>query len=379
MDERSTFLLELLDKLGGPLMGAVQTGASLEGGGDSKDAETLAALLGQSVQMGLSLAQKMDLKDGEESDADPDAVRLSLTAMAGQFIAGNYVQQGRVPTEEETQRLAKSLSTVLTFADNFTPSAQHTARLKVTGNQKPLFDETQSQIFYLSAMAPVLSAVAEFPFGKSETALIQEVAEKLAARAKGLREALIGSASEEAEAAFSELMILHTLARVYADCHRAQTKKLLAQDEDSREEASLDPVWKGFDLRLSMFETLLNASVPGEAAAGTVAPQVSQEIPAEAAPAAAPQAETPPSAPAQEGAGGPMGFFAKGESPATPAPVPSPAEAAPVAPQPAAPETPPPAAAPAPVEAAPAQEGGGGPMSFFKPGTTPPSESGGGE
>lgn len=357
MDQRSEFLLELLDKLGAPLMDAMQR----SGPSELEGAETLAALLGQSVQMGLSLAQKMDLKEeGEDKESDSDAVRLSLSAMAGQFVAGSYVRQGHVPTEEEAQRLVKALSTVLTFANNFTPSAQHVARLKVTGSRKPLFDETQSQIFYLSAMAPVLGAVAEFPFGKSETVLIQEVAEKLAIRAAGLREALIGSASEFAEAAFSELMILHTLARVYADCHRAQTKKLLAQGEDIREEISSESVWEGFDLRLAMFETLLNASVPGAASGDTASEEGFSPAPAEAA--EAPQA---PASPAQQDGGNPMGFFAKGGTSSPPS---APAAASPAA------EAPPPAPeqVSAPPPPPPVQEGNtGNPMSFFKPGAKP--------
>ena len=99
MDQRSEFLLELLDKLGAPLMDAMQR----SGPSELEGAETLAALLGQSVQMGLSLAQKMDLKEeGEDKESDSDAVRLSLSAMAGQFVAGSYVRQGHVPTEEGT-------------------------------------------------------------------------------------------------------------------------------------------------------------------------------------------------------------------------------------------------------------------------------------
>lgn len=355
MDQRSTFLIELLDTLGVPLMGAVQAHSAADGS-PAKDASTLASMLSQSVQLGLSVAQKLDLKEGQ---GDADAVRLALSAMAGKLVGDTYRQTGRLPAEADTARMTRALEAVLTFADNFTASAEHTARLRSIGGEKPLFDMAQSQIFYLAAMEPVLAAIAEFPFGQNETTLIQSTAERLQKSAANLREAMIGASAEKAESAFAELMILHSLARIYADCHRGETARLIAQT-DQNAAPSLDPVWKGFDLRLAMLETLLNVAVPGDMPE-TVAPQTPAAAPAEAPlppPAAPIQTEAPqpppavpapaamPAAPAQPpsappAGAGPMGFFAKkpeAEVPSTPA-------------------------APAP----PANPGS--PMSFFKPGT----------
>lgn len=350
MDQRSAFLIELLDKLGVPLMQAVQAHAP-GGGAPSQEAGTLAALLGQSVQLGLAVAHKLDLKEGQ---GDADAVRLALAAMAAKLVGESYRLQGRVPAENDTARLTRALEAVLTFADNFTPSAEHTARLRTANAEKPIFDMAQSQIFYLSAMEPVLGAIAEFPFGQSETKLIQEAAEKLQQRAESLREALIGASAEQAESRFAELMILQALARIYADCHRGETARLVAAG-DGAGAPSLDPVWAAFDLRLAMLETLLNVAVPGDApeAAVPAAPVAAAPIVADVPPPAPPVEQVyhapPPPPVSPPAAAGPMGFFTK--NPQTPDSAPT------------GTAEPPPA--------------GGNPMAFFKSGPKKDDENGG--
>lgn len=392
MNQRANFLIELLDKLGVPLMNAVQSSAPASDGAPAKEAELMATMLGQSVQLGLSVAGKLDLK---EEDGEADAVRLSLSAMAGKLIGDSYRQHGRLPSEADTTRMARALEAVLTFADNFTPSAEHSARLRAVGGEKPLFDLNQSQIFYLSAMEPVLAAVAEFPFGQNEIGLIQSTAEKLHERAKTLREALIGASAEGPESAFAELMILHSLARIYADCHRAETARIAKADENAPP-PSLDPVWKGFDLRLSMLEALLNGAVPGastESAAPTTpsapAPSSAAATLVEASPETPPAPQetaiqTPPPPPAAAPsaappAAGPMGFFAKkpdqtpaSEAPDTAQPSSAPA-AAPETPS-AAPASPPP---PPPAADAPPSAPPSSPMGFFKPGVKKAGDSDG--
>lgn len=350
MTPRAAFLIELLDKLGGPLMAAVESRASGDNVGESK---TIAALLGQSVQLGMSLSQTIDTGDEQEADS----LRVALTALSGPMIAELYRVQGRPPSEEDTKRLAKALEAVVTFAENFTPAAGHTARLKTLGTDRPLFDAAQSHIFYFSAMVPVLGAIAEFPFGQNETALVQEVAEKLAVRARSLREALSGSGSDMAEVSFTELMILHSLARVYAECHKAETKRLLDMEEPEAS-PSLDPVWKAFDLRLSMLETLLNVALPSSDD-GPVASPVPAPPPSKAPAAAAPASQEPSAPP---GEGNPMTFFSKGPADTDATPSEPPPEAAP---PPASPETPP--LAP-PAESVPPSGEKSNPMAFFRPG-----------
>lgn len=376
MDDRHHFLLELFDKLGQPLIGVLNQDDSVQ------NAETLAAMLGLCVKTGLAISQKFNLSEEEESSTDADALRVSLTAFSAQLIAKSYEQNKTLPNDEKLSHIHSGVEQLLNFAENFTPSAEYAQRLQSVQNKQPLFDDTQSQIFYLSAMVPVLNAVAEFSFGQSAATLIQQISEELQLRATSLREALIGEGQNAGEQRFSELMILQTLTKLYAECHQIEMNKLLSLDEDSEQkEPSMDPVWDRLDLRLSMFEALLNAAAPGEA-------------PTQSAPVPPILSDTPiddnnkteeknvenisnDTSPAQENTpSSPMGFFTKKEgsdSAETPPPAEEQAKTTdtietkdddtPPAPSQDAAETPPPPPA------------GGNPMGFFKPGAKKSDDS----
>lgn len=309
MTPRTLFLIELLDKLGTPLMKS----ASAVGGDDITQAKALAAMVGSSVQLGMSLGQVVGVNDTAGNEDEADGIRVALTALSGPMIAELYRVSGKIPGDEDVRRLSKSLESLVTLAQNFTPSAGHTARLKLMDGSRPLYDASQSQIFYLNALLPVLSAVAEFSYGIPETQLLTDIAQKLDIRAENLRGDLMGTGADEAEIKFSTLMILHSLARLYAECHRAHTLKIMASDQADKTPDIMD-VWLAFDVRLSMLETLLNIAVPaGQRSASAsltpVGPPPAQN------PAAPPvTAPTPPpasSAPISNPGGNPMAFFKK--------------------------------------------------------------------
>lgn len=330
MNSRALFLIELLDKLGAPLMQSAVT----VGGDDAAQARAMAGMVGASVQLGMALGQGIGVNDTAGNEDNADSLRVSLTALSAPIVADLHRALGRVPSDEDVRKTVRALESIITLAQNFSPSAGHTARLKLMDGSRPLYDPSQSQIFYLSAMLPVLSAVAEFSYGRPENQLLAEIAGKLEQRAEALRADLMGSGADDAEIRFSELMILQSLARLYAECHRGHTRAVMTEEEPVNA-PSLDPVWAAFDTRLAMLETLLNIAVPDTQRTST----------ASLSPAAAPPATNPAAPPA--GGGSPLGMFAK--KPETPAPAAAPVPAA---------ETP--AAAPPPIAA------GGSPMSFFK-------------
>ncbi len=402
MAKRSAFLVQILDKIGAPLLAAIEGFRDAES--DDKgvqDAQTLAALLARAVEMSVNMSQNMDLKGSEE---DADSVRLALAALAGPLIAEVYKVTRKIPDENDLKRMNKTLESVLTFSDNFAPSATHISRLKSLDDTAVHADEDQNTIYVLQALLPVLGAIAEFPFGQQETALVQDISRRLQGHAGDLmRRMLPDDEEDEPKARYIELMILKALAQVYAESHKAQTKKLLQQQESGGEgpEITMDDVWRAFDLKLSMLEALVGASMPGgvqqSAASGTVAPapaaaEPSAQSPAqpvqEAPPPAPQEASAPPAtpaAPAESGSSNPMTFFKPpsggGDQPAAP---PTPQEAPPPPANPVAPppqpevpqqpqETPPPAP---PQETPPPADSSSNPMAFFKPGTKNPDENG---
>jgi hypothetical protein len=331
MTPRALFLIELLDKLGAPLMLSAVTA----GGDDAAQAKAVAGMVGASVQLGMALGQGIGVNDTAGNEDNADSLRVSLTALSAPIVAELHRGLGRVPGDDDVRKAARSLESIITLAQNFSPAAGHAARLKLLDGSRPMFDASQSQIFYLSAMLPVLTAVAEFSYGKPENQLLAEIAGKLEQRAEALRADLMGSGADDAEIRFSELMILQSLARLYAECHRAHTRAVMAEEEPVSA-PSIDPVWAAFDMRLAMLETLLNIAVPDGQRTSTAS--------LSPAPVTAPAASPPASG------GSPLGMFAK--KPEAPAPAVTPA--AEESPAPSAPASAPPVAP------------GGSPMSFFK-------------
>lgn len=384
MAKRSAFLVQILDKIGAPLLAAIESsGASSAGDKGVQDAQTLAALLSRAVEMSVNMSQNMDLKGSEE---DADSVRLALAALAGPLIADVYKVTHKIPDDNDLKRMNKTLEAVLTFSDNFAPSATHISRLKSLDDTPVHADEDQNTIYVLQALLPVLAAIAEFPFGQQETALVQDISKRLQDHAHDLRQRMLTDGQEdESRARYVELMILKALAQVYAESHIAQTKKLLQQQESGSEgpDITMDNVWQSFELKLSMLEALVGASMPGgipqSASGSTVVPDPAP-APVTPEPPAAPQAAapaTPPAPAAEAGSSNPMTFFKPpgGEegqpvTPPTPQEAPPPASN-PVAPpqQPEVPQQPTPQETPQqpPQEVPKPAESSSNPMAFFKP------------
>ena len=322
MTARSVFLVQMLDKLGAPLLGAVSEAAARKGAGvgPQEEAGRMAELLGRSVQISITLAEKMHLRD---AGGDPDAVRLALTGLAAGLVAGHYRQAERAPDEGEIKRLVGALETVLTFADNFTPAAENTARLQAIVPGVFPADEGQIAIQYISALTPVVSEVAAFSFGRQEKKLMQDVAIRLMTEAGALRTQILGALAGPPDAQRAELGLLKSLAVLYAECHRAEKTRLLAMSDAERARAAqdgggvlpMDALWKAFDARLGMMKALAENALPAEVAVGSSGGgPAPQPFPA-AAPPVPPPAQVVPLPPAQEpppadgGAYNPMSFF----------------------------------------------------------------------
>lgn len=297
MDQRNAFLLQLLQKLGAPLMAAVNSHA--QGADDAKAAQIMASLLSESVKIGIALSQSMNLKP---SDGDADAIRVSLTTIAAGLVAESYRQTGRIPNDAESQRIQKSLEGVIVFADNFAPAAEHAQRLQTLDGTPPFFDAVQTNIYTSHAFLPALAAIAAFSFGQDPATLIQDVAARLGTKAKDMN---VGGD------AMGEMITLQALAQIYAGAHYAETARLAGAGEGGS--ASIDPVWAAFDKQSAMLKVLMESlggsSTSSGRAGGGVKPTVA--IPA-AETAAAPLAPaTPPPAAPQGQASNPMSFFKK--------------------------------------------------------------------
>lgn len=291
-DARTQFLIQILDKIGGPLAAAVAAGPTLDS--EAAGAQRLAELLNRSVQLGLSVAADMNVRD----EGQADGVHLSLAAFASPLMAGQYLLSGQVPGDAEIKRLTTSMQAVLTFADNFTPAADSTLRIENSEPGASPADESLIYVQTLNAFAPVFQVVNDYAFGKPEAKVIQEIATRIWAKASEMRGELFGSDMPMKAKHQTDLVLMRLLCGLYASCHNAEVRRLMTLPEQSRASAkvSMDPVWVAFDKQASMAMIVAGQLIPDSkgASSGKVAPVVNAPASAAKAVPSAPSSSAPP-------------------------------------------------------------------------------------
>ncbi len=268
MNQRTAYLLQLLEKLGTPLMQAiVESPAGPVGDAPlEQDAQTMAVLLGKTVQASIDLGHVMEM---DSAQAMTDSLRVALTALVGPIIAGQYKKRGQMPDEAVVKRMVLALQAVLAFAENFTPDPQSVQRLRDLPAEGQAVDHSQTQIQYVQAFVPVVEAVSVFSFGQPEQKILMEISNRLVRKAVELRESLCAEVTDENRQKQIELAFLKNLAGLYGASHRHETEKMTGQNtETGKHESSMESVWKMFDLRVAMLETLMASFVPAVAGKG---------------------------------------------------------------------------------------------------------------
>ena len=341
MVQASPFVIELLEKIAAPFVTAIEEVSAGTAISDPEIATLLAQMLGQSVQASILLGSNMTLPTEE---AQADSARLALTTLAGSIIAAFYRKNEKVPEEADVKRIVKSLQAVLPFSENFAAVSEQSSRLSLLGQDTLLFDELQLDLVLMQIMTPVILAIAEFSFGQSETKLLQEIIGKLKTHAQSL------VTLSDNNNKLGEMMILKSLAQIYAQCHLVEIKRLMQVSDENRSELSLEGVWGLFDKRLAMVELIAGLSNPER---DSVSEGQKSPPPVQLSEATVPS--TPPPSEAKSSGGGPMSFFtppSDSTEKETPAPTEEKAEIE--------------AVASAEPEAEKKSNNGGGPMSFFK-------------
>ncbi len=393
MNKGATYSLEVLEKIGVPLMESlIAPVKGQESHADmavqiAQDAQNMASLLARSVATSIDLSTVTEI---EELGENSDALRVALAGLAAPLVADLYRANGAVPDEKQTERITSALKSVMSFSKNFTPGIDEISRLGALKASGEVADKYQISVQYMQALTPVVNVV-------SDADALGEIAKRLTQCASEIRRNIHPDAND-AEASRVEMGALRALGVIYAACH-----KEISGDQKA--------VWEAFNLRSTVLSTLTRSMVLGEdsstdtsSAAGVVTPTAPPVAPIVEPPPvikdikpvedaqppipsaenkAAPETPTPPSPPeadtpepaaepppAQKTAGNPMAVFAKkdaGEENSTPTPEtpPPPPEADTPEPPPAAepPEAEP--AADPPPDAENKSSDSGNPMSFF--------------
>lgn len=269
MDKRAQYLIQILEKIGYPLMDSIISAHDNNANAET-DAKRMAELLGKTVQLSINLTEMTDL-----SSAKDDSIRVLLTALASPLVGGLYSRNKKAPEDADLKRVEAALQAVLSFSDNFAPTNENVESLKNLEGSSSVEASSHFIVQYMHVFLPVLNAVAQFPFGQPEQKLIIDVSARLTSRATQMRESLISGISGDQEKAV-DLGILKTLAGLYSACHEAETKRLTENNSQEQEEAAhgIDLVWKNFDIRADMLQALtvglLNIETPAAAEAETV-------------------------------------------------------------------------------------------------------------
>ena len=416
MNQRNAYLIQILEKIGSPLLRAVM-GKGAEAEGASDEASKIAGLLSRTVQLSIDLGRMVEID--KSSPDEIESLRVAMAGLAGPIIASQYTQNAKVPSENDVRKLTGALEAVMTFSDNFTPSDDHVIRLEnMKANGMP-GDAYQINIQYIQAFVPIADVVASFPFGQPEKKLMQDVADKVNTKAKQISKDVFGADLSGNQQKLCELALVKSLADLYAGCHKAEMNKLMAVQEPdaSAQQNALQSVWENFDTKAEILGMMAQNIVPtaqkGSAAPSATSPAQPAETPQTTTP---PPAAQPPAAAAPTASGNPMAMFstkpkeeggtsaqqppAAPEAPASAQETPQapPQQTAPPAGNPMAmfskpkegdqggQQQPPPAPPPPPQAAPPAEppspplapeetkkQEGGDPMSFFK---SPPKEEG---
>jgi hypothetical protein len=364
MDQRAQYLIQILEKIGSPLMISILEGMPAnEPGNIQREAQKIAELLGKTVQTSIELGRIIDISAmGEKGDS----MRLALAAIASPLVASLFRRNGTTPDETALKKTIAALESVLSFSENFAPDPENTARLKDLEAHGQSADKYQVYIQYMNAFIPALNAISSFTFGQNEQKLVMDVSSRLSSRASDIRKNIFGHVDPALEKSV-DLAILKALAEIYSACHLAEIRRISKLSDEERMAAgglSLGPVWQLFEQRVAVLETLAENIVPADsksqASTGTgggTGPAAIKETPTPppAPPSTPPPAPQPvvPSAPAAAApppaskppAAAPQIF--KSSKPATPVSASPPSQPAPVA---APVETPPP---PPPVQSAP--------------------------
>jgi hypothetical protein len=252
---RMQSLLTTFRQIGLPLLQALtDTAANRQAQGQAPEQSPNVELFNALVDSTVTLSQKLAAKLGASDDQIDAWVRWSLVGAASQVIASNFKATGQPMQADEADRLAgiafdlqNKIKTPLLPATEPVPNTVATFRAKM-----------------MEAMVPVVGALAQYSFGRSEHALLAEVAEKLIKTADQVTRALAPAGSSPEQWRLLCWHVLRASGQIYTESHYAEADRLLYMNPEERtayfaQHGNVPPmtqVWQAFNQRMAMLATL---------------------------------------------------------------------------------------------------------------------------
>ncbi len=216
---------------------------------------------GNLLEATTGLARKFSRIMQVDDSAMNDWVRSRLAGTLAHVVASYYRATAQPLQLERADELLPLMAKAAHFARDEAGVAQPFLK-------NPPVD---SQIQAIHAMTPVLSAIARFAFGRSETELLAELAEQLRARVEALIQQIFPNGLQPVVHAQLGDAMLETVGKIYAEAHYAEMDRLLDMPPDDRvayikqydNKPPMTQVWEQFDLRMDMLTVLVkNITLP---------------------------------------------------------------------------------------------------------------------
>ena len=237
-------------QLGLPLLQAAGEAKDKEGQIHPLDPE----LLGNLVTSTVMLSKKLAAQLGASEDQLDAWVRWALAGSAAQVVGSSYKALGHPMTEAEVDHIA---AIAIDLQNKF--KAQIPAGQEDVPNTIATFRAKM-----LEALVPVVGAVAQYSFGRSEHVLLAEVAERLVKTADQITRALAPTGASPEEWRLLCWHVLKAAGQIYTESHFAEADRLLYMEPDERaayfaqhgQVVPMQQVWEAFNQRMVMLATL---------------------------------------------------------------------------------------------------------------------------
>ncbi len=243
-------LMASFRELGLPLIQAVSEAQAKESSSQSFDAGLLEKLISNTVMMSQKLAAQIGASE-EQADA---WIRWTLAGASAQVVSSFCKTAGRPLTEEEAAHIA---SVAIDLQSKF-------KALIPAGQEKLPNTVATFRAKMLEAIVPVVGAVAQYSFGRSEHALLAEVAEKLVKTSDQITRALAPAGASPEEWRILCWNVLKAAGQIYTESHFAEADRLLYMAPEERaayfaqhgQVVPMTQVWQAFNQRMAMLATL---------------------------------------------------------------------------------------------------------------------------
>jgi hypothetical protein len=239
-------------QLGLPLLQAVNESRPKEDGAAvaGLNLEALAPLIDGTIMF----SQKLAAQAGASEDQIDAGARWALAGASANVVGAAYKMSNKVMSEEEASKIAEitiglqdKFKGLIPVEEENVPNTVATFRAKM-----------------LEAMVPVVGAIAQYSFGRSEHALLAEVAERLIKTADQITRALAHPGATPEEWRLLSWHVLKAEGQVYMESHFAEADRLLYMPAEERaayfaEHGQIVPmnqVWQAFNQRMAMLATL---------------------------------------------------------------------------------------------------------------------------